>query len=473
MLERMPRIPGPVPALILVILASLALSQSAAHISRVVGMDFYQFWGVPVALRLTGHTLGSPYRNGQRYVETLTAYTARMNDAKLKAANGFWGGPDFAGSPLLYTVFTLVSNDYTVAVQTFQALQIVLFLGAFLLLGALYRFDPFHLLCLALLCVLFYQPLLSDLRLANLGCFQLIGLTGLLFLGSAIGRAPLFLQRAGLGALFLAALALLTLCKPNVALISALLAVHLGVRHGPRLFVAAALPAAVVAALLLILPCLYFGSWTVWREWYDFVYGSNASMLVRPVTDGNFSTAVLLASWLGLDVFAVSLVLLGLLATSLIVAAGWSSIASAPAASSLGQAVVAASRRVFEDARLALGIGIVLTMATSPLSFLHYYVLLLIPALWLLSGPARSAYVPGLAAGAVLMSSGILEFVFRLLQWPGAIPASIALSWLPLWGAVLLHMSSPRALDAASRHVGDAQPPARSATAPSARRRRR
>ena len=115
---------------------------------------------------------------------------------------------------------------------------------------------------------------------------------------------------------------------------------------------------------------------------------------------------------------------------------------------------------------MALGIGIVLSMATAPLYWLHYYVLLLIPALWLLSGPTSSAYVPGLAAGAVLMSSGIVEFVFRLLQWREAIPASIALSWLPLWGAILLHMSSPRALDAASRHVGDAPPPARSATAP-------
>src|SRR5713101_4716645 len=130
--------------------------------------------------------MGSPYENGERYFVKLKAYTARANDAKLTAANGFWGGPDFAGSPLLYTVFSLVSNDYTVAVRTFQALQIVLFLGAFLLLGALYRFDPFHLLCLALLCVLFYNPLLSDLRVANLGCFQLIYLTGLLFLGSAI-----------------------------------------------------------------------------------------------------------------------------------------------------------------------------------------------------------------------------------------------------------------------------------------------
>lgn len=473
MLDRMPRIPGPVPCLILLILGSLALSQSAAHISRVVGMDFYQYWGVPVAMRLTGHTLGSPYRDGQRYVETLKAYAATVTDAKLKAASGFWGGPDFAASPLLYTAFTLVSTDYTVAVQTFQALQLVFFLGAFLLLGALYRFDPFHLLCLAFLCVLFYQPLLSDLRVANLGCFQLIGLTGLLFLGGAIARAPFFLRRAGLGALFLAALAMLTLCKPNVALISALLAVHLGVRHGRRLFVAAALTAVIAAALLLILPCLYFGSWTVWREWYDFVYGSNAHMLVRRVADGNFSTAVLLSSWLGLDVYAVSLVLLGLLAASPIVAAGWSRIAGPPAGSSGGQAAVAALRRVFEDARLALGIGIVLTMAISPLYWLHYYVLLLIPALWLLNAPARSGYVPGLAALAVLMSSGILEFVFRLLQWPGAIPASIALSWLPLWGAVLLHMSSPGALDAASRHVGDAQPPARSAAAPSARRRKR
>ena len=82
--------------------------------------------------------------------------------------------------------------------------------------------------------------------------------------------------------------------------------------------------------------------------------------------------------------------------------------------------------------------------------------------------------MPGLAAGAVLMSSGILEFVFRLLQWPEAIPASIALSWLPLWGAVLLHMSVPSALDPALRQVvGEPTPPARPATAPSARRRKR
>jgi len=90
---------------------------------------------------------------------------------------------------------------------------------------------------------------------------------------------------------------------------------------------------------------------------------------------------------------------------------------------------------------MALGIGIVLSMATAPLYWLHYYVLLLIPALWLLSGPTSSAYVPGLAAGAVLMSSGIVEFVFRLLQWREAIPASIALSWLPLWGAILLPLA--------------------------------
>jgi hypothetical protein len=191
------------------------------------------------------------------------------------------------------------------------------------------------------------------------------------------------------------------------------------------------------------------------------------------VADGNFSTAVLLSSWLGLDVYAVSLLLLGLLATSLIVAAGWSSITSAPAASSRGQATVAALRRVFEDARTVLGIGIVLTMAASPLYWLHYYVLLLIPALWLLSAPTRFRFVPALAAGAVLMSSGILEFLFRLLQRPEAIPASIALSWLPLWGALLLHLAFPGALDPAVHHADDPKPRARSATAPSARRRKR
>jgi hypothetical protein len=170
-----------------------------------------------------------------------------------------------------------------------------------------------------------------------------------------------FLRGAGLGMLFLAALAALTLFKPNIALVGALLAAHLGVRHGPRLFAAAAIPTAGVAARLLVLPCLNFGSWTVWREWYDFVYRADPHMLVRSVGAGNFSTPLLVWSRVGVDVYTVSLALLGPLVILLIVASWWPKPAGASAASSPGQATRAAVTRVLEDAHLTLGIGVVLT----------------------------------------------------------------------------------------------------------------
>jgi hypothetical protein len=464
-----------VPVLIVLFLASIVVSQSVVRISRAPGVDFYQFWGVPVAQRLTGHTLGSPYRDGKRYVETLRGQAARANDGKLRSANAFWSGPDFAGSPLLYTVFSVVSSQYSFAVGVFQASQVFFVLGAFLLLGRVYRHDLFPVLCLAFLCILFYNPLLSDFHVANLGALQLVYLAGLLWLGDAIGRAAAVSWRIGLAALFLTALALLTLCKPNVVLISALLVVHLGVRHGPRLLLTAALPAVVAAGILFALPGWYFGSWAVWREWYDFIYGANPRMLVRPVTSGNFSTALLLSSWFGLNVFNVSLVLLGLLAASLVVVAAWSTRASG-AAASFALTAWAAVKRVFGDMSLVLAIGLVVTTVTSPLYWLHYYSLLLIPILWLLGTAGRSRALPWLAVVAMVLSSAMLEILLRPLQLADAVPASIASSWLPLWCAVLVVIASPDVH--ADGRIPDRAPEPRApaaepAPAPRSRRRRR
>jgi hypothetical protein len=426
---------GAVPTLILLLLAGVAASQSIERVSRTIGFDFYQFWGVPVARRLAGPTLGSPYRDGARYAETLTTYAAASSDARLKTANDFWKRPDFAGSPLLYPLFAPVSSDYGRAVSTYQALQLICFVAALVLLGRLHRWAPFFSLCLGLLCLLFYNPLLSELHTGNLGCVQLIGLTALLFLDAAIGHTVSASRRAALGAVFLAALVLLALAKPNVTAIALLLAVHLGARYGARLWAAAAAPAALVGALLVALPCVYFGSWGIWREWYEAVLGADRYMLVRPVEIGNFSTSLIVSRWLGLDVYLVSALLLAVVAVSPIVATAWSGATARPSA--IGAARAAAGR-LLANPHAAMGTAIVLTIGVSPLVWLHYYVLVLIPSLWLLAGPGRSAR-PWCGAAAVVMSSGVLAFVLRPLPSPLVMPASVALSWLPLWAGMLLY----------------------------------
>jgi hypothetical protein len=468
MLDHVPPKPGPIPALILIMLAAATLSYSVPRLSEVVGVDFYHFWGVPVALRLTGHAVASPYREGERYSAVLRDYAATANQPKLTLATRFWSRPDFTGSPLLYAAFAWVSNDYAFSLGAFTVLQIASFAGACVLAGYLCGVDLFTLLCLTMLCLLSYQPLLSDLRVANLGCLQLGYLAGLLGVARALPRAASFGRRAALGGLFLAALALLTLSKPNVALIGALLAMHLIVRHGRRLFLTAAVPAAVVMALALVVPCLYFRSWAVWREWYDAVYGANAYTLVRPVAQGNYSTTVLLSSWVGADVYVIAGTLALLLGASLVAVAAWGR-SGMPAPPTWKTALT----RLFTDPQIPLAAGILLTMATSPIYWLHYYVVSLIPSLWLLTAGTSSRAAAPLAAAAVVMSSGTVGVLLWWLGWPAALAPSIALSWLPLWGALLITIATRAGGGAAAPMVAVRRPAGRSAGATASRDRKR
>src|SRR5262249_6258033 len=139
----------------------------------------------------------------------------------------------------------------------------------------------------------------------------------LLGLAIALPHGRSWGQRAGLGAMLMVALAALTLGKANIVVLSGLLILHVLLRHGVRLFSIAALAGAGATVILLIVPCLYFGSWSAWQEWYRFVYGSTPAMLVRPIATGNYATPVLLSSWLGGNASTISLVLMILLALSL------------------------------------------------------------------------------------------------------------------------------------------------------------
>ena len=216
------------------------------------------------------------------------------------------------------------------------------------------------------------------------------------------------------------------------------------------MFGRAALPAAVVSALLLVAPCLYFRSWTVWQEWFHFVYGSNTAMLVRPIASGNYSTPLFVSTWTGAGSSVIAAVLFALLVASLAVI-----LRRGPR--STHERAHAAFKRLFRDPHAPVAAGILLTLATSPLFWLHYYLLMLIPSLWLLSAEARAVSI--LAATSVALSAGLAGVLLWALGWPAAMPATIALSWVPLWGALLLELRSPeiRSGDAGRGNVATAR----------------
>jgi hypothetical protein len=129
------------------------------------------------------------------------------------------------------------------------------------------------------------------------------------------------------------------------------------------------------------------------------------------------------------QLWGVAVALLGLLGVSLGVVVG-----------RRREPLRAAVDHLLRDPSAVLALGILLTAAASPLFWSHYYVLLLLPALWLLSVPSTSRRVPALAAVSVVMGGGVVGMPLAALGWSGLMRASIALCWVPLWVALLVHL---------------------------------
>src|SRR5262245_50181545 len=269
---RMPSTPRITAALIALVLVQLVVAQSVNLFPRMIAIDFYQYWAVGASAAVIGQQLGSPYVEHRRYSASLRDWATRTDQTKLTINGRALGPTGFTATPLLYLLFAALPADFTAALAIYHALQILLFMGAVVLLGRIYRFELFPLLCLAMLLVLGSGPFLADLRLGNFGCVQLAALAAILYGAVAMPAAR---HRNAVGAAVLAGACVLALAKPNVALIAVVVAAHLWVAYGWRNTAVAAGSALLAGAAAVLASCAYFRSWTIWAEWYHAVFGRN------------------------------------------------------------------------------------------------------------------------------------------------------------------------------------------------------
>jgi hypothetical protein len=422
----------PVAAFIVLILVYIVIAQSISLLPRLIAVDFYQYWAVSAALRLRGENLGLPYTNSREYVATVAEYAAQPGNDKLAKVSGVFTRPGFTATPFLYMLFGALPLDFALALAIYHILQVVLSLAAIMALGAVYRYPLFLAVCLALLLVISSGPLTSDIRVGNVGSVQLASLAVLLAL---VQRLPRARHPTALGSLALSGLTLLALAKPNVALIAAIMALHLLLTRGVRFSAIAAMPAVVSGAAAVILPCLHFRSWTVWYEWYRSVFGHKLYGLAGAPGPGNYSTTKMLAGWFHVPVgTAVRLVAIAL-AVSLI-----ATVVAAVRADARARAAPVRSglARILGEPHVAMAIGVTVTIALPPLFWYHYYVIALIPGLWLLNASSGTRYLPFLGLASLVLSQGLLNVLFIPLGWTDAAAAGAALTWMPLWAGSLL-----------------------------------
>jgi hypothetical protein len=236
----------------LALAAVLAVKTAGAFPSQA-GVDFYQFWGVPLAKRISAATQ-SPYVDPQGYARVLNAISDASSSPKLHDANEFRRALEPMGTPFLYASFAIFPADYDRAMIVYASLLYLAAGAGVYVLARLRGVPRWPALWIAILVELTFRPFLLDVNVANVNSLQLASLAVLLYV-AAKGPRP---DNALVDGLFLGFLAVFVIFKPNTPWIALALAIHYGVTRGSRRFLVGVGVAVVFAVLAFATGAWFF-----------------------------------------------------------------------------------------------------------------------------------------------------------------------------------------------------------------------
>jgi Glycosyltransferase family 87 len=420
-------------------LAALLVMKATAAFPSQFGIDFYQFWGVPLAKKVSAMPR-SPYVDPPGYASVLNAMSDASGSRKLHEANAARRNLEPMGTPFLYATFSIFPDDFDQAQVVFASLlYLAAGLGVFVL-ARLRGVPQWPAIWISILVELTFRPFLLDAKVENVNSLQLAFIAALLHV--AVKRR--YSGHALVDGLFLGFLAVFVIFKPNTPWIALAFAAHYWFTQGSRRFFVGAGVAAILTGLAFAAGAWFFQDAAVWGEWLQFARGMDGTGLALTLAQGNVSLAML---------WAQQSRSYGPVGYGLIIAIALS-LALVVAMSSGGRGanlLVATVRKVFSDPWFAASIGVVFTFATSPLVWPHYHVLALVPIFWL-SGVDSRANV--CRWGALICYVTLSEPFFELLfatGFYGTIQATMLLSWVALVPGVFSYVAQQhRALQAAA-----------------------
>ena len=421
-----------------VVLAAWFAYSAVDAFPRQLGIDFYQFWGVPLA-RHAGAIEATPYVDPAPYARVLNGMADASGSAKFRDANRFRRSLEPMATPFLYAVFSVFGTDYEAAQRLYTAMLCGAAALAVFGLARLRGLDATMSACVALLVLLTFNPFAQDVRSGNVNSLQLAALVALV----AVSARGWFTGNDWIDGLYLGVLALLVAFKPNTPWIALALGLDYLALRGLRAFAIGVIEAALAALAAFAIGAAAFGGAHAWSEWLALARGMDGSGMVLPFERGNLSLALVASraspvfgpvGW-GMALVAIVTVAIVLALTD---------------RGRRGELLLPAARRAFADPWFAASVGIVLTFAASPLVWPHYHVLLLIPIAWLL-WPERpcAACVRGAALCYVILSRAVIDPLVALQAF-NALQALTLLSWLALLPGLLVHATRSRERAAAT-----------------------
>jgi hypothetical protein len=394
------------------------------HLAGKRYIDFYNPWAVTLGHRALG---GNPYADGDAYSRLANLVADTGGSPALRATNADRRVIDPTGTPLYYAAFAWLPSSFEIGYGIVAAALAASLLGAVWALARMHGLARWAAAALAACVALLYMPFEVDLRVGNVNALQLAALVGFIH-GARRWREG---HRGLAQELYLPALALLVLFKPNIALVAAALAFHFLHARGMAATLRAALWSIGALGLAYAASCLYFHSPGVWRLWWSSLHDANGGTLLYPVGVGNASVAKLLSERWAVHPYVTGALLAAALA-----------LFSAAAITAYGKDAAGArarARRVLADAQAMASAGVLLTFAASPLLWPHYEVLLLLPVFFLF-GRGRDAASGWVALSCVMLSRPLAQ-AFEALGVPGATLTVLMFGWVPLAVAFCLRLA--------------------------------
>ncbi len=300
-------------------------------------------------------------------------------------AEAIYGGDNLGyhiSTPFLYMLFHIFpSGDYGRDLWAYRWLCLGCSVFAIVILSRSLRYSAVAALAAIVVFMDWFQPLLSDMRVANANQIQLALLALFLWLQSARRlRGRNFCGGLVLGFALMA--------KPNLLLVAVMLAISWLMNRRFTKFVAVSFGMLVAAAIGFIASSAVFGSVNCWKVWLMAM--PSASDYRYMVDTANFSPSMLFFEWAGTKTAAYFAI---------------SSIAVATVFVWLGRRTEAnihksheedAERELFED-MLMVAVGCLTYLLSATLVWLHYYFLTIPMALIALRPQRNNDQKPGVA----------------------------------------------------------------------------
>jgi hypothetical protein len=416
------------------VLAVLLVALGSAFVigtyKNFVGHDFYQYWGVGLGPKMSGGYLKSPYAEVPKYSAFLDVLASRAEDRRLFSANKtghalYPEGLDIPGTPLLYELFSVMPQDYSRAFGIFLATQTILFICAVTLFFPCDEKKRTLLMLIAAVLIPCYLPLQANMVYGNLNATQFFSLGALAAFANKFLKNKTARPHFAWDAAYMSALVLLTLIKPNIVLVTLILSASFWRARGAASFFSSAAVAGALGAALAVIPCVYFGSWTVWVDWYRSLPDVKEKTAYA-VMHGNGSTSLILSDLLNINIHAIMALIVFFLALHGL----WALLETKPEKEPVLKYIKPRIALLLEDPYLCASLAITVTLAASPLVWSHYYVLALFPAFWLIAASPAWSVAGFWGVIALIVSSGAFA---RLLGEKGLVLYTIFLGWIPLW----------------------------------------